>query len=170
MHIRKSAAIRRSHPPPPSIPLSSLHLAHPSFYPFVLYVFYNRCNNRLIWKTLNYRAPSHLPTLRTQTHGQASAHTHTQTQIKKKKKKLFYKGAVKTGKPHVFPIRLLFEGTGDCFETCVFVRRTKSVSMFPVKVFEIIHAFSVCADLQIGLGRQMRDGRNKEGNVEKKVT
>lgn len=50
------------------------------------------------------------------------------------------------------------------------MRRTKSVPMFPVKVFEIIHAFNVCADLQIGLGRQMRDGRNKEGNVEKKVT
>lgn len=78
MHIRKSAAVRPSHPPPPSISLSSLHLTHPSFYPFVLYVFYNRCNNWLIWKTLNYRAPSHLPTLRTQTHGQSNAHTYTQ--------------------------------------------------------------------------------------------
>lgn len=65
------------HPPPPpfptlspsSISLSSLHLPPSlilSIHP--LCVFYNHCNNRLIWKTLNYQAPSHLPTLHTHTH------------------------------------------------------------------------------------------------------
>lgn len=75
-----------AHASPPS-PLHSLIFPSspcPSFYPSILYVFYNRCDNRLIWKTLNYRAPSHLPTYPPRrpcppSHP-PSTHTHTELQ------------------------------------------------------------------------------------------
>lgn len=50
-------------------PLPPTPISSSSLYPSILYVFYIRCNNQLIWKTLNYRTQSHL----THTH----MHTHS---------------------------------------------------------------------------------------------
>lgn len=91
-------------PHPASLPNTSLSsLYHPgfSFYLSVFCGFYNHSNNRLIWKTLNYRTPSHLV-----------AHTHMHAYTHMHIKELLYKGDIKIGEA-TFSSHLLFKETND---------------------------------------------------------
>lgn len=139
--------------PHPSMSLSPLHLAHPSFYLFVLYVFSNRCNNRLIWKTLNYRAASHPPTAHARTH----AHT-----IKKKKKSYATKVLVKPESPSSFPpvvclkkLVISLKRAPLCLEP---KKRERTVFQWYLsECLKLFMHFNECADVMIGYrGRQMR--------------